>query len=180
MPFLVPETIASQRWTLRGKSWSCWRQKGAKCSMSGFYVLSSASHWGEKHREPVAWEERIVSFSFHFRGADQLLNTGENVAFRCGSRMFKARRNHTRRQAEESSIVTQRGGAPGASFMLTAPSRWRHSQQTASWGSTPAEGGVIVTGKWRWLSVILEATEKFCLGYWGCSRGKNAEHGCGM
>lgn len=83
-------------------------------------------------------------------------------------------------KAEESSTVRQRGGAPGASFMLTAPSRWRHSQQTASWGSTPAEGGVIVTGKWRWLSVISEATEKFCLGYWGCSRGKNAEHGCGM
>lgn len=80
MPFLVPETIASQRWTLRGKSWSYWRQKGAKCSMSGFYVLSSASHWGEKHREPVAWEERIVSFSFHCRGADQLLNRGE----KCG------------------------------------------------------------------------------------------------
>lgn len=87
--------------------------------------------------------------------------------------IVKAGRNHTRKQAEKSSLAgRQRGAAPRASFMFTGPSRRRHSRQTACWGSAQlrrhsqqeAEGGS--QSYWKQLKTCLQ-------------QGKNAEYGCG-
>lgn len=131
-----------------------------------FSVSSSTSGWAENHREWVSHEDSLV-FSFHCHKAEQFLNRKKkNVSLRCGSRIFKVRRNHIRKQAEKSSIVVtdtemEHPELPSHSM---PQGRWRQSADSLL-GQPPGTGGIIITGNGRRLSVILEAIEKFCLGY---------------